>query len=151
MAWETAAWSEGSTPKASPMQLMAMSIESFSSAWRVPSLSDLERKSQIASARRCFVVAACWAGECQRQADSSQCPKRAILLPAGSGLTMGKLLVGGRSPSYKHLALRKRTCNRSCVRWLNTQALPSQTNGSNFLGGRRCRPDSTSYVEGLLG
>lgn len=58
MAVETAALSVGSTPKASPMQLMAMSIESFSSAWRVPSVREVERKSQMASARRCFGVVA---------------------------------------------------------------------------------------------
>ena len=60
-AWETVALSEGSTPKASPMQLMAMSTESFSSAWRVPSVSEVERKSQMASARRCLGVVAYWA------------------------------------------------------------------------------------------
>jgi len=58
MTDETAAWSVGSTLKASPMQLMATSIESFSSAWRVPSVSELERKSQMASARRCLGVVA---------------------------------------------------------------------------------------------
>jgi hypothetical protein len=56
MAWDTAALSLGSTPKASPMQLMAISTLSFSSACRVPSVSDVERKSQIASARRCLDV-----------------------------------------------------------------------------------------------
>lgn len=59
MAWETAALSDGSTPKASLMQLMAMSIESLSSACRVPSVSDFERKSQMASARRCLDVVVC--------------------------------------------------------------------------------------------
>lgn len=62
MAWERASLSEGSTPKAPLMQLMAISISSLSSACRVPSVRDVERKSQIASARRCFDVVACSRG-----------------------------------------------------------------------------------------
>ena len=59
MASETAALSDGSILKDSAMQLIATSIESWSSAGRVPSVTDVDRKSQIASARRCFDVVAC--------------------------------------------------------------------------------------------
>lgn len=52
-AW-TAGLSAGSTLKDSAMQLMATSMESLSSAVRVPSVDDVERKSQMASARRCL-------------------------------------------------------------------------------------------------
>jgi hypothetical protein len=66
MADCTAALSEGSTLKDSLMQLMAMSIESFSSAVRVPSVSEVERKSQMASARRCLgVVDEAWKSQSQ--------------------------------------------------------------------------------------
>lgn len=58
MAWDTAALSAGSTPKVSDMQFTAMSTESLSSACRVPSVRHVERKSQIASARRCLDVVA---------------------------------------------------------------------------------------------
>lgn len=57
-AW-TAAVSVGSILKDSAMQLTATSMESRSSAVRVPSLVEAERKSQMASARRCLEV--CWA------------------------------------------------------------------------------------------
>ena len=40
------------------MQLMAISMESFSSACSVPSVREVLRKSQIASARRCLEVVA---------------------------------------------------------------------------------------------
>jgi hypothetical protein len=50
----TAALSEGSTLKDSAMQLTATSMESLSSAVRVPSVVEAERKSQMASARRCL-------------------------------------------------------------------------------------------------
>lgn len=55
----TAASSAGSTLKDSAMQLTATSMESLSSAVRVPSVVEVERKSQMASARRCLGV--CWA------------------------------------------------------------------------------------------
>jgi hypothetical protein len=58
MAADRAALSVGSTPKASEMQLIATSMLSLSSAWRVPSVSEVLRKSQIASARRCLDVVA---------------------------------------------------------------------------------------------
>ncbi len=44
--------------KDSAMQLIATSIESLSSAGSVPSDSEVERKSQMARARRCFDVEA---------------------------------------------------------------------------------------------
>lgn len=56
MAEATAAGSEGSTLKESAMQLMATSMESLSSAVRVPSVVEVVRKSQMASARRCLEV-----------------------------------------------------------------------------------------------
>ena len=56
MAADMAALSVGSTWNASEMQLTATSIESLSSACRVPSVNDEDRKSQIASARRCLEV-----------------------------------------------------------------------------------------------
>lgn len=59
VAAETAAGSVGSTLKDSPMQLMATSMLSLSSAERVPSVREVDRKSQMARARRCFVVVAC--------------------------------------------------------------------------------------------
>lgn len=49
----------GSTLKASEMHDVATSIDSRSSAARVPSSSEVLRKSIIASARRCFVVVVC--------------------------------------------------------------------------------------------
>lgn len=52
-AW-TAEESVGSTLNDSAMQLMATSMESLSSAVRVPSVVLVERKSQMASARRCL-------------------------------------------------------------------------------------------------
>lgn len=52
----TAASSAASTLKDSAMQLMATSMESLSSAVRVPSVVEVERKSQMASARRCLGV-----------------------------------------------------------------------------------------------
>lgn len=55
----TAASSAGSTLKDSAMQLTATSMESLSSAVRVPSVVEVERKSQMASARRCLGF--CWA------------------------------------------------------------------------------------------
>lgn len=48
---------DGSTLKVSAMQFTATSMDSASSEERVPSVVDLVRKSQIASARRCFGVA----------------------------------------------------------------------------------------------
>lgn len=54
MASATAVLSVGSTLKASAMQLTATSMESWSSAARVPSVTEVERKSQMASARRCL-------------------------------------------------------------------------------------------------
>lgn len=54
--------SEGSTLKESAMHWMATSTESLSSAGRVPSDTEEERNSQIATARRCFVVEACGGG-----------------------------------------------------------------------------------------
>lgn len=59
MASDTAALLEGSTLKDSAMQLMATSMESWSSAGSVPSVTEVDRKSQIASARRCLDVVAC--------------------------------------------------------------------------------------------
>ena len=64
MAEETAEGSDGSTLKDSPMQLMATSMLSLSSPERVPSVKEVDRKSQIASARRCFVVVACFWDVC---------------------------------------------------------------------------------------
>lgn len=52
MASETAAESEGSTLKASAMQLLAISMDSASSAGMVPSLAEVFRKSMMARARR---------------------------------------------------------------------------------------------------
>lgn len=64
MASDTAALLEGSTLKASAMQLTATSMDSCSSAGRVPSVTEEDRKSQIASARRCLDVVACgWKGQ----------------------------------------------------------------------------------------
>lgn len=54
-----AASSAGSTSKDSAMQLTATSMESLSSAVRVPSVVEVRRNSQMASARRCLGV--CWA------------------------------------------------------------------------------------------
>lgn len=58
MASATAALSVGSTLKDSAMQLTATSMDSWSSAGSVPSVTEVERKSQMASARRCFDVVA---------------------------------------------------------------------------------------------
>lgn len=62
-ASETAALSAGSTLKASAIQLLAISMLSASSAVRVPSLREVERKSIIDSARRFFESPRDW--ECQ--------------------------------------------------------------------------------------
>ena len=48
----TAAGSEASTWKQSAMQLLAISMLSASSAWRVPSFREVERKSMMERARR---------------------------------------------------------------------------------------------------
>jgi hypothetical protein len=53
-ASETAALSFGSTLKASAMQLVAISTFSASSAVRVPSFCDVDRKSMIESASLFF-------------------------------------------------------------------------------------------------
>ena len=49
--------SVGSTLKDSEMHDWATSMDSRSSSVRVPSVREVERKSIIASARRCLVVA----------------------------------------------------------------------------------------------
>lgn len=54
MASAKAFLSVGSTLKASAMQLTATSTESWSSAERVPSVTEVVKKSQMASARRCL-------------------------------------------------------------------------------------------------
>lgn len=56
MASDTAALSVGSILKDSAMQLTATSMDSWSSAGSVPSVTELVRKSQMASARRCLDV-----------------------------------------------------------------------------------------------
>lgn len=61
------------------MQLMAMSIESFSSAVRVPSVSEVERKSQMASARRCLgVVDEAWKSQSWESQCVSECLWRGV-------------------------------------------------------------------------
>jgi hypothetical protein len=52
-------WSEGSTLKASAMQLVAISILSASSGRIVPSFCDVERKSIMARASRFRESVAC--------------------------------------------------------------------------------------------
>jgi len=58
MAEDMAALSVASTLKHSDMQFWAISMLSASSELRVPSFRELDRKSMIASARRCLVVVA---------------------------------------------------------------------------------------------
>ena len=58
MAADMAALSLASTLKHCDMLSWAISMLSASSELRVPSLSEVLRKSMIASARRCFVVVA---------------------------------------------------------------------------------------------
>lgn len=80
MASETAALLEGSTLKDSAIQLTATSIDSWSSAGSVPSVTEVDRKSQIASARRCLDVVAC--GQ-EDQRGTHSCQSRELL---GTGI-----------------------------------------------------------------